>query len=51
MKYMTNKMLQRFMSHMAANLRNIQAYRKETEEQIIWEKRFECGTGNYVLLV
>ena len=38
MKYMTNKMMQRFMSHMAANLRNIQAYRKETEEQILWEK-------------
>lgn len=38
MQYMTNKMLQRFMSHMTETLNYIQICRNEVEEQIQWEK-------------
>ena len=51
MKYLTKSLMQRFMSHMTTNLRDIQAWRNETEEQILWGKRFECRAENHVLLV
>lgn len=43
MKYLTKSLMQRFMSHMTTNLRDIQAWRKETEEQILWEKDLNAG--------
>lgn len=47
MEYMTNKMLQRFMSNMTTALRNIQADFKEANDNIVYEK--SVGSSKEIL--